>query len=245
MSPPDLAARLAAREPPRAPRVMYHKWRDLCFLHWHYDPAIIQSLLPDGLWVDTHDGKAWVGLVPFAMCDVRPRFLPPVGSLSNFLELNLRTYVFDKRGRPGVWFFTLECNQPAAVLAARSLIFLPYRHARMQRLMAGQQTLEFSSQRKGDAVTSRFVYELEEPVTEAQPGTLEFFLIERYLLFSKAPWGLMSARVHHQPYPVCGVKLDAWSTHLLQVHGLPEPKRAPDHVAGSPGVDVSVHMLQP
>jgi CofH subfamily radical SAM domain protein len=115
--------RLALRERPQnhSP-VMYQKWRELLFLHWAYDPLIIQDTLPPGLSVDTFAGKAYVGLVPFFMRDIRPRFVPVVPGISNFLEVNLRTYVHDERGVAGVWFYSLDANQWLAVQLARSYI---------------------------------------------------------------------------------------------------------------------------
>ena len=81
---------------------MYQQWRDLLFLHWEYSAAAIQATLPDGLFVDSFDGKAYLGVVPFFMRNIRPRFLPAVPGISNVMELNLRTYVHDPAGVPGV-----------------------------------------------------------------------------------------------------------------------------------------------
>ena len=49
---------------------MHHRWDLLTFLHWRYDPAEGQRLLPPGLTVQTFDGSAGVGLVP-SMVQVR------------------------------------------------------------------------------------------------------------------------------------------------------------------------------
>jgi len=94
---------------------MYQRWRRLLFLHWDWDVAAVQATLPAGLTVDPWEGRAWLGVVPFRMEGVRPRFLPAMGGLSNFPELNVRTYVRDERGRAGVWFYSLDCAQPIAV----------------------------------------------------------------------------------------------------------------------------------
>ena len=108
---------------------MYQRWSHLLFLHWRWDPAAIQATLPDGLFVDTHENHAYLGVVPFWMDAVRPRFCPPVPGLSWFLELNLRTYVHAADGTPGVWFYSLDCNNPVAVHLARTLFSLPYKAA--------------------------------------------------------------------------------------------------------------------
>ena len=102
---PDAAQRLAARELPAGSPVMFQQWRDLLFLHWEYPATAIQVTLPEGLFVDTFGGKAYLGVVPFFMGNIRPRFLPAVPGISDFMEMNLRTYVHDRAGMPGVWFY--------------------------------------------------------------------------------------------------------------------------------------------
>ena len=111
--PPELptaAQRLAMRERPSATQVMHQRWGDLLFLHWPIEAALIQEKLPEGLYVDVFGGQAWIGVVPFYMERIRPVGMPPVPGISWFLELNVRTYVHDSKGRAGVWFFSLDCN---------------------------------------------------------------------------------------------------------------------------------------
>ena len=114
--------RLLTRNRPDGRAVMHQSWRRLLFLHWEVDPAVLASRLPAGLHLDLHGGKAWLGVVPFLMCDVRPRGLPAVPGLSNFPELNVRTYVHDKNGVAGVWFFSLDAGQRPADREARTLL---------------------------------------------------------------------------------------------------------------------------
>ncbi|GCE22874.1 YqjF family protein [Dictyobacter kobayashii] len=110
---------------PQGPWIMKQSWHELLFAHWPLAPATLQALLPDGFKVDTFEGEAWVGVVPFRMSGVRPRGLFAVPSLSNFPELNVRTYV-SRDGQPGVYFFSLEAANPIAVALARSIFHLPY-----------------------------------------------------------------------------------------------------------------------
>ncbi len=222
---------------------MHQRWEDLLFLHWAWDPVEIQKRLPPGLTVDTFGGKAWVAIVPFAMRGIRPRFCPPVPGISDFLEMNLRTYVHDDRGRPGVWFDSLECDQALAVWTARTLFHLPYQHAKMSLMKAQDGMIQYSSQRRGDAHRSAFRYRLKEGPKLAQPESLEFFLAERYLLFSDTPRGLRTGRVHHSPYPLAEVELESWDADLFRLNGYASPTRPPDHVIGSPGVAVMVYPL--
>lgn len=241
---PSLDQRLALRQRPPQPVVMHQRWEQLLFLHWAFDPALVQASLPAGLQVDTFGDRAWIGLVPFFMRGIRPRFCPAVPGISNFLELNLRTYVHDGAGRPGVWFYSLDCNQPLAVTLARTLFHLPYEHARMQAATAADGTIHYQSQRpEPNAPASRFSYRLQADCRIAEPGSLAFFLAERYLLYARTPRGLRTGRVHHAPYPLADAEVSAWNDPLFAHNGLPSPGRAPDHAMGSPGVAVTVHAL--
>jgi uncharacterized protein YqjF (DUF2071 family) len=243
MSTPTDAQRQAMREVPDQPVVMRQRWEDLLFLHWASDPAEIQKRLPPGLHVDTFDGKGWIAIVPFFMKGIRPRFCPAMPGLSNFLEMNLRTYVHDDQGRPGVWFDCLDCNQSLAVWTARTLFHLPYQNAQMSATKTPAGMIHYCSQRRGDAVTSEFAYRIKPETHLAEPGSLEFFLAERYLLFTQTPSGLRCGRVHHAPYPLAEVELEKWDADLFRINGYATPKRPPDHVIGSPGVQVQVYPL--
>ena len=243
MKLPSLAQREVLRTAPAAPFVMHQRWQDLLFLHWSCAPEVIQSSLPAGLHVDTFEGRAWVAIVPFVMRGIRPRGLPPVPGLSNFLELNLRTYVHDDAGRPGVWFYSLDCHQSLAVWTARTFFHLPYQRADMTRSCHADGWQQYRSQRRGDEAVSEFTYRFTGTPRLALPGTLEFFLAERYLLFAATPRGLRLGRVHHAPYPLVDAQVQTWDTRLFRLAGLPEPDRPPDHVLGSPGVAVRIWPL--
>ena len=241
---PTLDQRLAFRQRPvDRSAVMYQRWSDLLFLHWKWDTVDLQSRLPVGLHIDTFEDQAWLGVVPFFMQRIRPRFLPPVPGISWFLELNVRTYVHDDQGRPGVWFFSLDCDQPLAVWAAQTFFHLPYQHAAMKARKEGPRVI-YECQRKGAPNAASFDYSLTGPTRAAQPGTLEFFLAERYLLFSSTPNGLRTGQVHHAPYPIANTTLDAWSDAPLLWNNWASPLGPPDHVLGSPGVDVEIFSLQ-
>lgn len=244
---PSMAHRLRERERPRAPCVMYQEWRELLFLHWAVDVAAVQARLPESLRVDCFDGKAWIGVVPFFMRGVRPRGLPSVPGVSDFLELNLRTYVVDKQGRPGVWFFSLDTSHRLPVWIARKFFHLPYCHARMGA-SESEVGIEYHSSRRmlaGWDEAQVYRWSRRGAVREAEPGSLEFFLVERYRLFSHDARRdrLYSGQVHHAPYQFCAVDLQAYSKRLFGLNGLETPLGAPDSVIASPGVPVSIHAL--
>ena len=115
---PTEAQRSDFRVRPDGPFVGRQRWNQLLFAHWEIDSATVQASLPGGLYVDTFAGAAYLGIVPFAMERVRPAWLPALPWVAWFLELNVRTYVHDAMGRPGVWFYSLDCNRALAVAIA-------------------------------------------------------------------------------------------------------------------------------
>jgi uncharacterized protein YqjF (DUF2071 family) len=139
-----LQARAAA---PRRPLVMYQRWEKLLFLHWTLNPEELQPTLPRGLTIDTYQGEAFVGVSPFFMRNVRPPRLPSLPWISNFQELNVRTYVKDRSGVPGIWFYSLDCNQPFAVVGARLWLGLPYYRAKMSA--SQNDGIDYGMRRKG------------------------------------------------------------------------------------------------
>jgi uncharacterized protein len=241
MPPPTLQQRLAERTRPSGPVVMLQRWEQLLFLHWSRDPAEVQRTLPPGLTVDTHDGFAWLGIVPLFMREVRPRFVPSVALLADFLELNTRTYVFDAKGRPGVFFYSLDCNQPVAVEAARRLLLLRYEHAAIEAELDGEGWVDFSAQRKEWPMVARYRYHAYgPPAAPATSESLEFFLIERYRLFAADADGeqLNSIRVCHAPHLIRQGQVTEWSDGPLRLAGFDLRGRAPDHICTAEPVEV-------
>lgn len=241
---PTLNQRLSHRDKPDGFPVMRQRWSRLLFLHWPIEPDVIQASLPPGLTVDAFDGRAWIGVVPFFMERIRPVFCPPVPGISWFLELNVRTYVHDEQGNSGVWFYSLDCNQPLAVEIARRLFHLPYQHAEMKAKMEGD-AVRYQCQRKGETVATDYRYGPGGNLRTAEPGSFEFFLLERYLLFSNSRDGrIHSGQVHHVPYTFAEAECDAWSAEPIRQAGFALPEGRPESLLYSPGVDVSVYPLR-
>lgn len=243
---PTVEQRIAATKRPqgRSP-VMYQRWANLLFLHWKIAPEKIQETLPAGLFVDTYDGHAWLGVVPFFMQGVRPRFCPAVAGLSSFLELNLRTYVYDALGRPGVWFYSLDANQKLAVKIAQTLFSLPYVYAEIEASTNEQTGIDFRSTRPGESQQC-YQYRKGKSIGSAKPGSLEYFLVERYILFSHRQRSnrLYIGQVHHEPYPLFTAEINGYSRALFGINGFTDPGREPDHTIMAPGVDVSIFGLK-
>jgi uncharacterized protein YqjF (DUF2071 family) len=122
---------LAARRRPDRRALLRQRWDQLFFLHWRSDPAAVAKILPPGLTPDLFEGETHLGIVGFRMLGVRPEGLPSLPWLSSFNELNVRVYVRDAAGEPGVWFLSLDCDRGPAVRIARTFFGLPYEHARL------------------------------------------------------------------------------------------------------------------
>ncbi len=179
-------------------------WLDLCFLHWAVDPALIAPHLPDGLTLDTWEGRAYLGVVPFRMAGVYPRRLFSVPGLSAFPELNLRTYV-TAGGQAGVWFFSLDAANAVAVRLARGLFHLPYFDARMYAEHVGGGVRYVSARTHRGAFPVRFQadYAPAGPVFTAQAGSLERWLTARYALYSADASGrVFRGHIDHDPWPL-------------------------------------------
>jgi uncharacterized protein len=237
---------LVLRERPGSPWIMRQRWEELLFLHWEWDSMDLQRQLPEGLVVQKFQGKAYLGLVPFFMCGVRPRLAPAIPGISDFLEMNLRTYVTDREGNPGVWFYSLDCNQPLAVWTARTFFHLAYRNADMTAEGSAVEGWRYRCQRKGGMGMTHLDYRLGSGGVEAVPGSLDFFLVERYLLYSSGAksGALWHGRVWHRPYVLSPVEYRGDVGPAFQAEGFVPPGRPPDHGVGSRGVDVWVHPLK-
>lgn len=174
---------------PTGPWVMTQQWCDLLFAHWPIPVEVMRTLVPAQLPLDTWDGMAWIGVVPFRMQGVRPRLTPALPWLSAFPELNVRTYVklYDRdQEKAGVYFFSLEAANPVAVIVARTFFKLPYFRAAMA-LREDHAGIHYTSRRTHrHAPPAEFVgnyWPVAEPY-HAQPHTIDRWLTERYALYT-------------------------------------------------------------
>jgi uncharacterized protein len=214
---------------------MAQQWNDLLFAHWPIATGEIARLLPPGLEVDTFNGHAWFGVVPFRMTRVRTRTLREafitIPSTSAFCELNLRTYVRSRvTGLSGVYFFSLDAASALAVLGARTLFHLPYFLARMNSQSEADGTVRYRSKRLLTSRSVRFYASYrglaELPWPSAQ-GTLEHFLTERYCLFTPHRGRLLVGDIHHLPWPLQAAEAEISINELPAAHGIALPNRQP------------------
>ena len=249
--------RLSIRGRPGGLPLMHQRWGKLLFLHWPIDENFLRPLIPPSLEIDKFDGSAWIAVTPFTMWGIRASFLPPIPGTSAFQEMNVRTYVH-LNGVPGVWFFSLDATNSLAVWAARRFYHLPYFRAEMDLRQNGK-TIDYSSRRmnspagnpsereqsaestSGDSSTAQFkaTWTIGEPLEQSQPGTLQFFLTERYCLYSSHGGRLYRARIFHQPWALQGATLTSLESTMIESLGLPPPQGAPLlHFSEEIGVEI-------
>lgn len=213
---------------------MTQRWNDLLFAHWQAPPGAVGPLLPDGLQVDTFQGSAWLGVVPFWMDRIKIRGIPPIPGARSFPELNLRTYVRDQHtGMQGVYFFSLDASNLLAVAGARTFYHLPYYWAEMRIEQRSEREFVFYSRRRfaRRPVIFKARYRGLGPtrkLAESSSGTLEYFLTERYYLFSHNRAGeLVRAGVHHVPWPLEDAEADIERNDLAEAIGIQLPDQQP------------------
>jgi uncharacterized protein YqjF (DUF2071 family) len=189
---------------PSSPWVMTQTWNDLLFAHWPVDAAALREKIPPGFELDTFDGQAWIAVVPFHMTNVAPRGIPALPWVSAFPELNVRTYV-RVGGTPGVYFFSLDAGNAVAVATARTLAHLPYYTAEMS-VKTQDGWVQYKSRRTSSGSPAAEFNARYRPTGEPQPpteGTLEYFLTERYCLFTlDGDFRALQLDIHHPPWPL-------------------------------------------
>lgn len=216
-------------------------WSELLFAHWSVAPEVVAPRLPRGLELDTFDGRAWLGVVPFRMSGVRMQGWPAFGFGEEFPELNLRTYV-RHADRPGVWFFSLDAASPLAVAGARAWFQLPYFAARMSCTSLADGSVRYSSSRRHPGAPSAEFEATYQPTSDprtAARGSLEHFLVERYCLYSTDVGGCLTrGEIAHAPWPIRDARANVSVNTLARASGF-ELSGAPQTLHFVRSIDVS------
>jgi uncharacterized protein YqjF (DUF2071 family) len=213
---------------PDRPWIMTQSWHDLLFAHWPIDRDRLRALIPAGLDIDVHDGQAWLGVVPFKMTNVAPRGLPSFPWVSAFPELNVRTYVV-RNGKPGVYFFSLDAANPIAVATARVLFHLPYYPAKMH-VETADGWVHYESRRTSNARRAALScrYRATGGMTEPAPGTLEYFLTERYCLYVVDSGSrVRRLEIHHRRWRLQPAELEVSTNTMTEAAGISLPSMTP------------------
>ena len=229
--------------------IFFQEWWNLLFLHWKIEPELIRPMIPDSLSIDTFNNSAWIGIIPFQMKKLRPSFLPSLNCISNFTEINLRTYVIDRHNRKGVWFFSLDTQNSFGNWIAQKLFNLNYRFA-----MTEFKTDSFSKHScsvlypNSKIDEQRFKWRDSKTVfmPSSHPDSLEFFLTERYRLFSynKTKRVLLTGSIRHEPYVLNRPDLEEYSTGLFNKNGFELNIDYPNSILASKGTKVAVYKLE-
>jgi uncharacterized protein len=218
--------------------VMEQRWDELTFLHWTYRVETVQRLLPPSLTVDPYDGLAYVGLIPFFMTVSLPG-RGPLPGVGRFCETNVRTYVRDQSGRPGIWFFSLDASALSPVLTARATYRLPYCWSSMSLERSGD-VIQYDCRRRWPGpATSHVVVQTGEPYAPAELGPRDHFLTARWVLFIRTRHLRLLGRAAHRPWPLHRATVLEVDDGLVAAAGLPQPQ-GPPLAHFSPGVGVRI-----
>jgi uncharacterized protein len=212
---------------PSAPWSIKQKWHDLLFAHWPLAPEKVRPLVPQELELDLREGMAYVAVAPFWMSGIRGRLAPPLPFLYKFCELNVRTYVRYK-GVPGVYFFSLDAASLPAVLGARATFKLPYFHAAMLIRSSGE-SFEYTSTRLQMPRPAEF-HARYRPVSAprtSEKGSLEYFLTERYCLYTVHQGSVRRAYIHHEPWKLQDAEAEFGVNTMAQAAGIDLPDSNP------------------
>jgi uncharacterized protein YqjF (DUF2071 family) len=232
--------RIRSRHRPDSPPIMHQDWGKLHFMHWRVHQDLLRPKIHPDLDIDTYRGSAWMAITPFTMWDIRglPELLPPIPGLSSMHELNVRTYVH-LNGVPGVWFFSLDVDNAIATLGAKTLFQLPYHTAEIDLEERGE-TIEYELLRDEEPpVYFKAKFRKGKELPQSQVGSKEYFLTERYVLYTASHGALYQARIHHQHWPLRESRVEKFETNILDANGLPQPKDQPlVHYAEEVNVDI-------
>jgi hypothetical protein len=207
--------------------MMKQSWLHLLFAHWSVAPEKLAPLIPKPLQLDLHEGRAWIGVVPFHMDNVRLSYSPPIPTVSRFAELNVRTYV-TLHDRPGVYFFSLDATSLLTVTSARMFYHLPYYHAEITMTRDGQ-TVEYRSKRRNAGGQFQFQGSYR-PIGEgyrAVPGTLDYWLTERYCFYTVRQNQVYRCDIVHEPWLLHPAEANIRVNTMANINGFVLPDEQP------------------
>ena len=209
---------------------MAQRWSDLLFAHWPVSAEMLRDIVPSSLPLDLFENQAWISIAAFFLSHLRARWLPALPFVSEFPELNVRTYV-TLGGKPGVYFFSLDAGSALAVAAARATYFLPYFRARMNIRAAADGTLQYNSRRtdpRGRPAELSARYRPTGPISRAKPGSLDHWLTERYCLYSiDRAARIRRAEIHHHPWPLQPADAEISANTMASAAGIQLPSTSP------------------
>lgn len=216
---------------PARPWTMWQVWSDLLFAHWPIPAATMAAALPPGLELDTWEGEAWLGVIPFRMPTIQLRAAPNPPPFTHLIETNVRTYV-TVDGKPGVYFFSLDADNPITVQAARIWFGLPYFNARFVCDFARPDGSVRYAMRRADHRARPAALDVDyRPIGLAQPaapGSLADWLTARYALYVTNRHGdIMRGDITHAPWNLAPAEAEFRANTLAASHGFTLPDIPP------------------
>lgn len=206
----------------------YQEWNDAVFLHWEVDLPTLQGLVPPDLEIDLFEGKPWISLVAFTMEKIRPRYLPSFSPISDFHEINIRTYV-KKGNKSGVYFLSIEGGTRISCEVAKALSELPYRYSKINR-----QSNLYQSDNQPNRDKLKIRYEVRQ--SHIEKSDLDIWLTERYALFQDTESTINEFEIHHLEWPIDNINIIELDIDYPRFNKLMD--RKPDRTHYSTGVKV-------
>ena len=230
MTIPEILDTTAHRqwEMPSGKWKFYQEWNRAIFLHYKVDLFELEKFVPDELEIDLFDGSPWVSVVAFTMERIRPRNLPSFPLISNFDEINIRTYV-KSNGKTGVYFLSIEGGKSLSCKVAKGISELPYRYSKIKRTEKVYQSVNSKLKDKLDVE-----FTLRNKSNEKTD--LDKWLTERYALFQDTDNAINQFEIHHVEWPVQDINIHKLELNYPRFENL--LNREPDRIQYSKGVQV-------
>ncbi len=206
----------------------YQEWNRAIFLHYQVDLNELEKFIPNELEIDLIDGKPWVSVVAFTMEKIRPKNVPYFPPISNFDEINIRTYV-TSNNKSGVYFLSIEGGKSLSCKIAKTISELPYRFSKIKRT---NQKYESKNSEFNDALNIEFT--IGQELT--QKTSLDKWLTERYALFQDTAKSINEFEIHHLEWPINEIHLDKLELNYPRFEKLISEK--PNKIHYSEGVKV-------
>lgn len=186
-------------EMPKGNWVYYQEWNRTLFLHWVVPFELLRKCVPSNLSIDTFEGNCYVSLVAFTMEKIRPKFLPSIEYISDFDEINVRTYI-DNNNKKGVYFLNIEAGKAASAFVAKTISGLPYEKAKINRTY---KLYDSKNIKKGFKLNAEF--EIKQKI--ADKTELDKWLTERYCLYLDQDQELYRYDIHHKEWELKSVNV--------------------------------------
>lgn len=206
----------------------YQEWNDAIFLHWEVPADELRKYIPTKLNLDLYNGKAYVSLVAFTMEKIRPKNFPAVSFISDFHEINLRTYIVNDN-KKGVYFLSIEAEKSLSAFIARTFSGLPYQKSAITRKSGYYKS---SNASKGFSLDVEF----DIATLMENKSDLDKWLTERYCLYMEDGM-VYRYEIHHPEWKLKNLNISRLNLEY-KIGNINFSSKKPDLVHYSEGVKV-------